>query len=170
MSAESAVVKYGFQDQKNFLTAKQATINMWQRVSFVEKKVTERLGTTSSFTRHLKLVHPAKYKKYFESSRSVGNENQRITLWLWLLLCPEEYQSYLYDFVKKETSSELGCAKRIRILLKKKHEILRIQNKKTAKAVWRLNFAIVAIKILFITNKSNRNFQINKHRLNLEKW
>ena len=50
---------------------------MWQRVSFVEKKITERLGMTSSFTHHLKLVHPANYKEYFESSRSAGNENQR---------------------------------------------------------------------------------------------
>ena len=90
---------------------------MWQRVSFVEKKKTEKLGTTSSFTRHLKLVHPATYKEYFKSSRSAGNENQKITLSLWLILCPEEYRSYLYDFVKKESSSEIGCAECIRILV-----------------------------------------------------
>ena len=43
----------------------------------MSKKITRRLGTTLSFTRHLKLVHLAKYKEYFESSRSAGNENQR---------------------------------------------------------------------------------------------
>ena len=41
-------------------------------------KVTERLGTTSAFTRLLKLVHLTNYKEYFESaSRLAGNENQR---------------------------------------------------------------------------------------------
>ena len=37
MSAESAVINCGFQDHKEFFIAKQATINMWQQVSFVEK-------------------------------------------------------------------------------------------------------------------------------------
>ena len=53
----------------------------------------------------------------------------------WPILCPEEYGSYLHDFVKKQLSSEIDCAESIRILHTKKHEIFRILNKKTSKAV-----------------------------------
>ena len=112
MSAESAVIKYGFQDHKEFFDSKADSNKCVATCKFCQKKNNRKTETTSSFTRHLKLVHPAKYKKYFESSRSAGNENQRITLWL---LCPEEYRSYLCDFVKKESSSEIGCAECIRI-------------------------------------------------------
>ena len=78
MSSDSAVIKYGFQDHKEYFDSKANNKKHLVTCKFCRKKITERLGTTSAFTRHLKLVHPANYKEYFEStSRSAGNENQR---------------------------------------------------------------------------------------------
>ena len=76
--SESAVVKYGFQYHKTYFDSKANNKKHSATCKFCRKKITERRGTTSAFTRHLELVNLTNYQELFEStSCSARNENQR---------------------------------------------------------------------------------------------
>ena len=142
----------------NFLIAKQTTINMWQRVSFVEKNKNRKTWHDFVIYSPLKTCPPCKVQKIFWIfllGRKRKSKNYSFALGYSVSGRIPKFSLWLCD---KGIKQWIGCAECIRILHTKWHDIrLRIRNKKTSKAVWRLNFAIVAIKI-------------NKHKLNLEKW
>ena len=78
MSRQSAIVLFGFKNHTKFfgdkaLNRKHSTVC---KFCLKQKTISERLGTTSAFNRHLRLVHPAKYKKYLMQTNANQNDGQ----------------------------------------------------------------------------------------------
>ena len=66
MSGQSAIIHFGFKNHTEFfddeaLNRKHSAVC---KFCLKRKTISERLGTTSVFNRHLRLVHPAKHKEY----------------------------------------------------------------------------------------------------------
>ena len=78
MLEQSAIVLFGFKNHIKFFDDKAQNRKHSAVCKFCLKRKTiwERLGTTSAFNRHLRLVHPAKHKEYLMQSNANQNDDQ----------------------------------------------------------------------------------------------
>ena len=60
MSAQSAIIKFGFKDHVEFQDVKAKILKHSAICKFCQSKLTERAGTSSAFTRYLHRVHKSK--------------------------------------------------------------------------------------------------------------
>ena len=78
MSGQSTIILFGFNNHIEFFDNKALNKKHLAICKFCIKRktISERLGTTSAFNRHLCLVHPAKYKEYLMQSNANQNDGQ----------------------------------------------------------------------------------------------
>ena len=78
MSGHSAIVLFGFKNYTELFDDK--TLNRKHSAVYKfclkRKTISERLGTTSAFNQHLRLVYPAKQKEYLMQSNANENDGQ----------------------------------------------------------------------------------------------
>ena len=80
MSGQSAIVLFRFKNHTEFFddkaqNRKHLAVGLC-KFCLKRKTISERLGTTSAYNRHLRLVHPAKHKEYLMQSNANQNDGQ----------------------------------------------------------------------------------------------